>query len=97
MRDTHPRRTNPKRWRALRRRVFDSFNWRCAECGAARRLDLDHRVPLRVAPERAWDESNLQPLCSGRCHLAKTSRENETRPRDPERDKWIAFAAELRP
>ena len=99
-RDTHPRKTDPKRWRALRRRVFDAFNWRCAACGRPGRLDLDHIEPLRARPDLEWSESNLQPLCSGRgggrCHLSKTSAENELHP-DPERAKWKAFAAERRP
>jgi 5-methylcytosine-specific restriction protein A len=47
----------------------------CAEKGlvtAAR--EVDHIKPHRGDPEKFWDLSNLQPLCSA-CHSSKTSYE----------------------
>jgi 5-methylcytosine-specific restriction enzyme A len=34
---------------------------------------LDHVIPIRNAPERRLDPTNLQPLCCP-CHRAKTNR-----------------------
>ena len=81
----HPKRTNKRRWRALRWFVFDRDGWRCATCGRAARLELDHIAPLRARPDLEWAEGNLQPLCK-RCHLLKTQREN-LRP-NLERERW---------
>lgn len=51
----------------------------CVACHANSRItlarDVDHIVPLRVAPERKYDESNLQALCQP-CHAAKTATED---------------------
>jgi 5-methylcytosine-specific restriction enzyme A len=37
--------------------------------------DVDHIVQLRVAPERKYDETNLQALCKP-CHSTKTASED---------------------
>lgn len=57
------------RWHVLRR---DRFTCQWPGCGAQfahepRRLVADHIIPVRVAPERKWDMSNLQCLCD-ECH-----------------------------
>jgi 5-methylcytosine-specific restriction protein A len=57
------------RWSVLQR---DGFTCQWPGCGrvlAHRPSELvaDHRVPVRVAPERTWDETNLQCLCAA-CH-----------------------------
>ncbi len=49
----------------------------CREC-ARRGLDrpariVDHIIPVRDAPERRLDPTNLQPLCWP-CHNRKTNR-----------------------
>ena len=59
--------------------------------GRAGRLDVDHRIPLDVAPDRMYDESNLQALCTFGCHRAKTRSENT--PANPERDAWRVYLA----
>lgn len=42
-------------------------------------VEVDHVVPVRRAPERRLDPSNLQSLCR-RCHAAKTARERSRTP-----------------
>lgn len=61
-------------WKAARRAVLDAAGWRCAECGRAGRLEVDHKLRIRDGgPE--LDRRNLQPLCRS-CHIAKTRAEN---------------------
>lgn len=66
---------NSERWRRARR-AFLRDHPLCAECGRGGRTTLatvvDHVVPHRGDPERFWDESNWQPLCT-RCHNVKTA------------------------
>ena len=90
-----------KRWGKLRLRILDRDGYRCQckgcagcgpeGCGRAGRLDVDHRIPLDVAPDRMYDESNLQALCTFGCHRAKTRSENT--PANPERDAWRVYLA----
>jgi 5-methylcytosine-specific restriction protein A len=51
----------------------------CCACQAAGRItearEVDHIVPLKQAPDRKYDEANLQALCSP-CHSTKTARED---------------------
>jgi 5-methylcytosine-specific restriction enzyme A len=48
----------------------------CRRRGIERRAVLvDHIIPIRKAPERRLDPSNLQALC-GPCHQRKTIRED---------------------
>lgn len=61
-------------WREVRRRVLKAAGYRCAVPGCpARATHVDHVQSRRVAPARALDPSNLQPLCH-RHHSAKTAR-----------------------
>ena len=59
-----------KRWRRLRRVVLASSGRRCAICGRARRLEIDHLIPMSNGGE-TWAIANLQALCRP-CHFAKT-------------------------
>ena len=61
-------------WQRLRWSVLREARFTCAwpGCGVVlahdtKRLVADHIVPVRVAPDRKWDRSNLQCLC-GQCH-----------------------------
>ena len=50
--------------------------------------ELDHIVPVHKAPERFWDRSNWQPLCS-HCHNLKTIAERgPTRQDSKQRNDW---------
>jgi thymidylate synthase ThyX len=39
-------------------------------------VELDHIKPVRLYPNLAFEESNIQPLCK-KCHIEKTLEENE--------------------
>ena len=80
----HVSRLHQRRWRIVRRAVFDRDGWRCRKCGRAGRLECDHVDP---SPGRnPFDKANLQALCRG-CHIAKTRDEN-TRPVSKEQAAW---------
>jgi 5-methylcytosine-specific restriction protein A len=64
-------------WSKLR----DRWIWQhplCAECERQDRLtpatEVDHIIPIRGAPERRLDDTNLQSLCH-RCHATKTAKD----------------------
>lgn len=71
----HPRTSAASRgydatWRRLREHMLRAEPL-CRMCQALGRLTpatvVDHIVPIREAPERRLDQSNLQCLCKG-CH-----------------------------
>jgi 5-methylcytosine-specific restriction enzyme A len=51
----------------------------CRACQDGGRItearEVDHIVPLKLAPDRKYDETNLQALCTP-CHSAKTASED---------------------
>ena len=71
--------------------------WRCRKCGRAGRIEVDHVVPLHVAPfQKPYDLDGLQSLCRI-CHFQKTSSENRRSipvPADELR-RWRRIVAEL--
>ena len=69
-----PVRINTHRWERVRLQVFERDGYRCCNCGAAGRLECDHRTPLSRGGA-VFDMSNLQSLCR-RCHIQKTADEN---------------------
>ncbi|RBO54173.1 HNH endonuclease [Rhodovulum sp. BSW8] len=81
-----------QRWKAVRLEAKRRDGWRCVECGAKGRLEVDHITPLRDggAP---FDLGNLQCLC-GRCHARKTRIEIGLGRIDPERDAWKKLVRE---
>ena len=87
----HPSRTDPRRWAAVRRAVFDRDGWRCRECARAGKLECDHVVPIWHGGD-PWSLANLQTLCRG-CHIDKSA--GEARRPDPEREAWRALVAEI--
>ena len=56
----------------------------CAECGrnglTVAADECDHIVPIHIAPDRMYDPTNLQSLCTP-CHRAKSAREDAERQR----------------
>lgn len=82
--DDRPR-NRGREYQRLRRRILDSYGWRCDGCGRAAPLELHHRNGDRTDDRPA----NLRPLCR-RCHHAEHGREH-ARP-----DKWAELRAELR-
>ena len=76
-----------RRWPALRQQAKRRDGFRCAQCGARGRLEVDHIQPVRTHPERAFDIDNLQCLCPG-CHTRKTRVEIGHPELSPQRQKW---------
>jgi 5-methylcytosine-specific restriction protein A len=60
-------------WRIFRALVLAAHPY-CVDCGALA-TDVDHLIPVREAPERALDPSNVAPRCH-RDHSRRTSREH---------------------
>ena len=85
---------NQRRWKAVRRAVFERDGWRCLMCGRPGALECDHVAPLQREPRQdPWDINGLQTLCRA-CHIEKTRREN-TREPGPKALAWRAFASEV--
>lgn len=65
-------------WREFSKeyRVSNPFCVECLKLGNynAKNTHVDHIVPLEKAPERKYDDSNLQTLCRS-CHGKKTFKE----------------------
>lgn len=81
------RATKDKRWPALRQQALRRDGYKCVQCGAHGRLEVDHIKPSRDYPELAFDLDNLQSLC-GSCHGLKTYVEMTGREPDPQKVKW---------
>jgi 5-methylcytosine-specific restriction endonuclease McrA len=60
-----------RRWPALRLAAKRRDGWRCVQCQAVGRLEVDHVQPVRTHPALAFDLSNLQSLCPS-CLTKKT-------------------------
>lgn len=83
-----------RRWKALRLRALRRDGFRCVKCSARGRLEVDHVVSVRDAPERAFDLNNLQSLCPT-CHGSKTRHELGFPEVSPERAEWRRAVAAL--
>lgn len=83
-----------KRWKAVRLQVKRRDGWRCVQCGARDRLEVDHIQPVRTHPDLAYELDNLQTLCC-RCHAAKTRLEVGHPPLSPDRQRWRELVREL--
>jgi len=88
--------TRSRRWKALRLVALRRDGFRCVRCNASGRLEVDHIVPVRDAPERSFDLANLQSLCTS-CHTKKTRLECGHDPMNPDRQKWRAVVNDLMP
>ena len=86
--------TRGPRWRALRMAVLERDKFRCRECGAGGRLEVDHIVPVRHRPELAHDPKNLQALCPA-CHTRKTRLECGHPEPDENRQAWRQAVSDL--
>ena len=76
-----------RRWPALRLQALRRDGWKCVQCGSRHRLEVDHVLPVRDHPDRAFDLSNLQVLCATH-HTEKTLHDIGRAP-NPERQKWL--------
>ncbi|MCF7746998.1 HNH endonuclease [Sulfitobacter sp. M39] len=75
------------RWKALRMQALERDGWQCVRCGARRRLEVDHILPVRDRPDISYALANLQVLCA-RCHARKTRLEVGHKPLPPDRARW---------
>lgn len=98
MRDRYTRRSkwvaDSPRWPSLRLQTLRRDGFACRSCGARGRLEVDHVEPVRTAPEKAFDLSNLQALCTP-CHTRKTRIECGHPPPSPARLAWRNAVAEV--
>ena len=82
-------RLNRRRWARVRRQALDAGGWRCAKCGKAGALTVDHVVSLQ-AGGAPFDLANLQVLCRAD-HWTKTSDEMGYRQPGPEQRAWAEY------
>lgn len=82
------------RWPALRLQAKRRDGWKCVQCSATGRLEVDHVHPVRTHPELAFDLSNLQTLCPA-CHARKTRIEVGMGQPNPKREAWGKAVADL--
>ncbi|RRH81722.1 HNH endonuclease, partial [Mesorhizobium tamadayense] len=59
------------RWQALRLEAKRRDGFKCTSCGAHSKLEVHHIIPVRQAPERAFDLGNVTCLCPT-CHTKQT-------------------------
>jgi 5-methylcytosine-specific restriction endonuclease McrA len=76
-----------RRWKALRLKAKRRDGWRCVQCGACGRLEVDHIRPVRSHPELAFVLANLQTLCPS-CHSRKTIEDIGLHPISEPRRQW---------
>lgn len=79
--------TDSKRWKALRWTALRRDGFKCVQCGARGRLEVDHIEPVRDRPDLAWDLANLQSLCPAD-HSRKTRLELGFPDLPPARKAW---------
>lgn len=75
------------RWAVIRLEVLRRDDFKCVCCGARGRLEVDHKIPVRLAPDRAFELDNLQALCRP-CHSQKTRLEVGLPPLSEGRQQW---------
>lgn len=85
-------RNRGRRWQVFRTFILERDGYRCQACGAARRLEVDHKVPCWKGGA-AWDPANCQSLCRS-CHIKKTRKENGHDP-SPSMKAWDALVKGL--
>jgi 5-methylcytosine-specific restriction endonuclease McrA len=76
-----------KQWKAVRHLALKRDGFKCVQCGARGRLEVDHILPVRTHPLLAYELSNTQTLCVA-CHSRKTAVEVGLTPLDPARVAW---------
>ena len=84
------------RWKGARLSAKRRDGFMCVKCGARHGLEVDHIIPVRDAPERAYDLTNLQTLCRA-CHSRKTRIEVGMGEPNPAREAWKSAVLALMP
>jgi 5-methylcytosine-specific restriction endonuclease McrA len=80
------------RWQALRLEAKRRDDFKCTECGSRGRLEVHHKIPVRQAPELAYELSNVTCLCTP-CHTKATNAERGIAP-NPAREAWASLLKE---
>ncbi|SDL79869.1 HNH endonuclease [Paracoccus chinensis] len=86
--------TRTQRWKAVRLQAKRRDGWKCVQCGAVGRLEVDHIKPVRTHPELSYTLTNLQTLCPP-CHSRKTRVEVGMGEMNPAREAWKEAVADL--
>jgi 5-methylcytosine-specific restriction endonuclease McrA len=86
--------TSSRRWKGLRLLALRRDGFRCVQCGARGRLEVDHVLPERTHPELRWVLDNLQALCPS-CHSRKTHREIGRPQKSEAAKQWAAAVMDL--
>lgn len=81
---------HPGRWIALRQQALRRDDFKCVQCGARGRLEVDHIQPVITHPQLTYELSNLQSLCT-KCHINKTLVDRGCAPISIERQRWRDF------
>jgi 5-methylcytosine-specific restriction protein A len=80
------------RWQALRIAAKRRDDFKCTECGSRGRLEVHHKIPVRQAPELAFELGNTTCLCPA-CHTKATNAERGIEP-NPAREAWASLLKE---
>lgn len=75
-----------QQWAAVRLEAKRRDGWKCIQCGARGRIEVDHVKAIRHGGA-AYDLANLQTLCVA-CHSRKTRLEIGLGDENPARDAW---------
>lgn len=80
-------------WKSVRYLAKRRDGWKCVQCSAKGRLEVDHITPIRDggAP---YDLANLQSLCP-KCHSRKTRVEVGLAELSPARAAWKSLLKEM--
>ena len=81
-----------RRWRALRVRIIKRDRYRCQTCQrVGGRLEVHHlKRVTKSNPQDWWNPEVLRTICRS-CHIG-LSRAEQTKPRSPERQKFMEMA-----
>jgi 5-methylcytosine-specific restriction endonuclease McrA len=58
---------SPK-WKTVRKEHLKN-NPCCAACGRSKKVEVHHKIPVHISPEKELDPSNLVTLCDDPCHI----------------------------
>jgi 5-methylcytosine-specific restriction protein A len=88
--------TRTRQWQVLRMAVLERDGWACVDCGARRRLEVDHIRPVRTHPELSYSLANCATRCRV-CHARKTRVEIGHKPTSPARQEWRDLVQDMHP
>ncbi len=60
--------TRSPKWSSIRKKHLKNHPY-CAACGANKKLEVHHKIPVHINPELELESDNLITLCDSPCHL----------------------------